>query len=225
MTIVGRVRSRTGISPGIKLSATESNSATPMWLYSAESSRTEPVRSGWGPGGRRFKSCLPDTKGLQMALNVLRAHRAGSGPGSKLDARPGTGESCGRAESVEPATTRSPGPFDPRPVPPTMATLRPRSRAEASAQRAQFLAQHPGRYAGRSARSRGEENAPDRRRTPRPPPSPRRLHRSPPRDLARRHRRGLAGEGKSARRSLQIADVRMVDAGLPGMVGWAPARR
>jgi hypothetical protein len=24
--------------------------------------------SGWGPGGRRFKSCLPDSKHLQMAL-------------------------------------------------------------------------------------------------------------------------------------------------------------
>src|SRR5262249_44796464 len=34
---------------------------------------------GWGPGGRRFKSCLPDTNSLQIAAGekaVLRATRS-----------------------------------------------------------------------------------------------------------------------------------------------------
>src|SRR3954447_9102192 len=47
----------TGINPGNKLSTTQPNSSP---LCTAESAPVQPEPSGWGPGGRRFKSCLPD---------------------------------------------------------------------------------------------------------------------------------------------------------------------
>src|SRR5829696_1870770 len=48
-----------------------------MALYAARSRRRQPDRSGRGPGGRRFKSCLPDrAKGLlRPATPVARAAR------------------------------------------------------------------------------------------------------------------------------------------------------
>jgi hypothetical protein len=42
------------------LSATERSSGQLSPLQSSESHRIRLDRSGWGPGGRRFKSCLPD---------------------------------------------------------------------------------------------------------------------------------------------------------------------
>ncbi len=60
------VREPTGSNPGSKLSATEPNSEQLRPLQSAESQRVRLDRSGWGPGGRRFKSCLPDTKCLLL---------------------------------------------------------------------------------------------------------------------------------------------------------------
>ena len=50
----------TGSIPGSNLSATQSHWPTLAWLSNAQQRLTEPLRSGWGPGGRRFKSCLPD---------------------------------------------------------------------------------------------------------------------------------------------------------------------
>src|SRR5215211_7364853 len=58
-----------GCNLGCKLSATERNSEQLKRLQSAESQRVRLDRSGWEPGGRRFKSCLPDhTKVLEMSL-------------------------------------------------------------------------------------------------------------------------------------------------------------
>jgi hypothetical protein len=54
------VLATTGNNPGNKLSATARNSAQLNPLYTAESARVRLDLSGWGPGGRRFKSCLPD---------------------------------------------------------------------------------------------------------------------------------------------------------------------
>jgi hypothetical protein len=62
---------QSGSNPGSKLSATESNSEQLKSLQSAESQRVRLDRSGWGPGGRRFKSCLPDQKFLQLAIAYL----------------------------------------------------------------------------------------------------------------------------------------------------------
>ena len=54
---------RAGCNPGSKLSATERQlRATRDRSQSAESQPVRLDRSGWGPGGRRFKSCLPDTR-------------------------------------------------------------------------------------------------------------------------------------------------------------------
>jgi hypothetical protein len=50
----------TGFNPGNKLSATETNSEQLRPPESTESQLVRLDRSGWGPGGRRFKSCLPD---------------------------------------------------------------------------------------------------------------------------------------------------------------------
>src|SRR4051794_20481484 len=49
-----------GCNMGFKLSATENNSEQLRSLQSVESQRVRLDRSGWGPGGRRFKSCLRD---------------------------------------------------------------------------------------------------------------------------------------------------------------------
>ena len=67
-----------GSNPGSKLSATESNSEQLEPLWNAEEHRVRLDRSGWGPGGRRFKSCLPDrderpaNAGLSASLECLR---------------------------------------------------------------------------------------------------------------------------------------------------------
>jgi hypothetical protein len=76
-----------GCNPGIKLSATELISAQWRRLDSAESRRVRLDRSCWGPGGRRFKSCLPDLKRLQMANVCASVDWAGSMRGSILAGR------------------------------------------------------------------------------------------------------------------------------------------
>jgi len=65
------VREPTGSNPGSKLSATEPNSEQLRPLQSAESQRVRLDPSGWGPGGRRFESCLPDLKFLENTKVVL----------------------------------------------------------------------------------------------------------------------------------------------------------
>ena len=70
----------TGCNPGCKVSATGGNCDQLKPLYSAEMPPEAPDRSGWGPGGRRFKSCLPDSKSLQIALFLL--NRRNGCPGS-----------------------------------------------------------------------------------------------------------------------------------------------
>jgi hypothetical protein len=59
------------------LSATEPNSEQLRPLQPAEERRVHPELSGWGAGGRRFKSCLPDrTKApLSGAFGVLAVAR------------------------------------------------------------------------------------------------------------------------------------------------------
>ena len=57
---VSRHRLSAGCNPGCKLSASEPNAEPLRPLQSSESQRVRLDRSGWGPGGRRFKSCLPD---------------------------------------------------------------------------------------------------------------------------------------------------------------------
>jgi hypothetical protein len=57
-----------GVQAGCKVSRSEGNSEQLTALYAAVRRLTEPVCSGWGPGGRRFKSCLPDKNLLQIAL-------------------------------------------------------------------------------------------------------------------------------------------------------------
>jgi hypothetical protein len=49
-----------GSIAGAKLRATEGTQATSIPLYTADTRSDQPEPSGWGPGGRRFKSCLPD---------------------------------------------------------------------------------------------------------------------------------------------------------------------
>ena len=65
----------TGSNPGSKLSATERNSEQLRPPESAESQRLRLDHSGWGPGGRRFKSCLPDNdhpaKGEEHLVGAL----------------------------------------------------------------------------------------------------------------------------------------------------------
>ena len=69
-----------GSNPGSKLSATEPNSEQLRPPQSAESQRVRPDRSGWGPGGRRFKSCLPDRrKVLLMGLFSRAVATSGRG--------------------------------------------------------------------------------------------------------------------------------------------------
>ena len=76
------VREPTGSNPGSKLSATEPNSEQLRPLQSAESQRVRLDPSGWGPGGRRFKSCLPDAKCLQSVDYLAAVQRAGLMPGA-----------------------------------------------------------------------------------------------------------------------------------------------
>ena len=52
----------TGSVPGSNLSATQRSCDAPTSLDGAEREPTKLDRSGWGPGGRRFKSCLPDVR-------------------------------------------------------------------------------------------------------------------------------------------------------------------
>ena len=70
-----------GSNPGSKLSATESNSEQLRPPQSAESHRVRLDRSGWGPGGRRFKSCLPD-HGKALLIGLLCRAVAASGRGT-----------------------------------------------------------------------------------------------------------------------------------------------
>ena len=75
---------RAGSNPGSKLSATESDSEQPRSPQSAESQRVRLDRSGWGPGGRRFKSCLPD-RGKDLLTAIFGhwvPHRHGDKTGS-----------------------------------------------------------------------------------------------------------------------------------------------
>jgi hypothetical protein len=60
LTTSGSHQRGTGSNPGSKLSATEPKSEQLRPLQNAEEHRVRLDRSGWGPGGRRFKSCLPD---------------------------------------------------------------------------------------------------------------------------------------------------------------------
>jgi len=57
------------------LSGAEENSAAPIAPKHAESQRMSVDWCGWGPGGRRFKSCLPD---LTKALVILGFCRSGN---------------------------------------------------------------------------------------------------------------------------------------------------
>ena len=52
----------TGNNPGNKLSATEEHSGARIAANHVETRRMSRDRCGWGPGGRRFKSCLPDLR-------------------------------------------------------------------------------------------------------------------------------------------------------------------
>ena len=67
----------TGSNPGSKLSATEPNSEQLEPALTAESAPVQPEPSGWGPGGRRFKSCLPDLNSLQMAKKQIAVDHRG----------------------------------------------------------------------------------------------------------------------------------------------------
>jgi len=83
-------------SGGCKLSATEPNRERFKPLQSAESKRVRLHRSGWGPGGRRFKSCLPDRiKALLISMLYRSAAALGrEQTGNKFDRirpRPGPG--------------------------------------------------------------------------------------------------------------------------------------
>jgi hypothetical protein len=49
-----------GSNPGSKLSASEPNSGQLEPAQDSRNALAQPHPSGWGPGGRRFKSCLPD---------------------------------------------------------------------------------------------------------------------------------------------------------------------
>jgi hypothetical protein len=85
-----RPTSRPGSNSGSKLSATEGNSGN-----SAPRGRSEPRShawelSGWGPGGRRFRSCLPDR--YEMPANACLFRRD---PGSCFVDRSGPSHGTG----------------------------------------------------------------------------------------------------------------------------------
>ena len=61
-----------GSNPGSKLSETHSNSENRASLCNAEREPTGLKCSGWGPGGRRFKSCLPDPRKALLARGFRR---------------------------------------------------------------------------------------------------------------------------------------------------------
>jgi len=96
----------TGSNPGSKLSATEPNSGQREPLYRAESHRLQPDPSGWGPGGRRFKSCLPDPNFLQITEVGSLVHRPGNATGNKFGKRAGTWSMAWCGGLRAPATTR-----------------------------------------------------------------------------------------------------------------------
>ena len=62
-----------GNIPGNKLSAPKANFEQLKRLQSAESHWERLDRSGWGPGGRRFKSCLPDFGKALQSRAFLRS--------------------------------------------------------------------------------------------------------------------------------------------------------
>ena len=49
-----------GNNLGNKLSETQEHSSVATTANTGSINRATPHLSGWGPGGRRFKSCLPD---------------------------------------------------------------------------------------------------------------------------------------------------------------------
>ncbi len=60
---------RTGNKTGNKLSETAAHSEARNPLNPGPINRATPHPVGWGPGGRRFKSCLPDyEKCLEMSM-------------------------------------------------------------------------------------------------------------------------------------------------------------
>ena len=63
---------------------TQRNSENRASLSSVEREPTDLDRSGWGPGGRRFKSCLPDQgeSPAQAGLSALWSRRVQAAMGS-----------------------------------------------------------------------------------------------------------------------------------------------
>ena len=61
------------------MSATEPNSARLKPLKTAEEDGVRLDRSGWGPGGRRFESCLPDRR--KALLKAIIRRLGASAPG------------------------------------------------------------------------------------------------------------------------------------------------
>ena len=55
------------------MSATQSNPAQLRSPQSAQRQRVRLDRSGWGPGGRRFKSCLPDHRKSLLRATLFRS--------------------------------------------------------------------------------------------------------------------------------------------------------
>jgi hypothetical protein len=53
-------RSVEGVQFGVQIESNSAQLSASRTALSAESSRNDLDRRGWGPGGRRFKSCLPD---------------------------------------------------------------------------------------------------------------------------------------------------------------------
>jgi len=68
---------RRGSNPGSKLSAAQPNSSQLRRLWNAEERWVRLDRSGWGPGGRRFNSCLPDHRKALLKAAVCRLVASG----------------------------------------------------------------------------------------------------------------------------------------------------
>jgi hypothetical protein len=91
---------------GNKLSETQRNPEKRASLYTTERERTGLDRSGWGPGGRRFKSCLPDSTSCKGRCSPKRCK---ANPGCKVRSRAHFGN---RARTKCPARRRHhPGRF------------------------------------------------------------------------------------------------------------------
>ena len=99
-----------GSNPGSKLSATEPNSEQLETALERRIARVRLDRSGWGPGGRRFKSCLPDHErpanaGLSPYPERCRASPGGAQTGKSL-AKVGRVSGCRRSEDREAVTLK-----------------------------------------------------------------------------------------------------------------------